>query len=207
MTRRAFTLLVAVPLLCPQWTRADESTGAAVPAKTANAVKSSSAAAQARDPEASLNWIKRRLERELIRSKIAAAVVVENGTLVVSQNTRKFAVHSVSPTGVFSDQSSEVTGPLADGFLVRIQVADDASLRARKPQTLVEPYWTTQVSMLPFSLGENGLLVHFSYGAKIDQKAREEIVRAIDMATMMVCQRQLGRPPLASVAVVEIDGR
>jgi hypothetical protein len=102
-------------------------------------------------------------------------------SLVVRYQTRKFMVHGRSKIGKVSEKAHETEGPSFKGFLLRIYLEKKNQIRAAViPQTLREPYWSTDLNIVELPGDQQQLYWTLSYGVRAPVEAKKKIRLAME---------------------------
>lgn len=95
--------------------------------------------------------------------------ITEGATVTMAVNTRTYKAHKMLPSGEWSDNIETVTGPKADGFIVRVY----SDQKTRQPGFLLDaypPYWRRSQNVFLSGDGEHSLVVEIESGVSIQQE-------------------------------------
>lgn len=158
------TLLLLLLLARPV-TAKDTSPGEAPPDEQATTMKRVAAA---------LNLLFASLPPSEVTSKI------DENSVEILFRPQTFTVHGHSMTGEFSKGTHQEVGPSYKGLVLRISRQQLGLVnQAVTPQTIQEPYWTTDLDITPLKSADCQLFWALSYGARPDPKLLAAVRNAL----------------------------
>ncbi|MCX5658971.1 MAG: hypothetical protein NTW19_04525 [Planctomycetota bacterium] len=97
-------------------------------------------------------------------------------SLEAHYKSRPFVVHGADMTGEWSEKAYPRTGPSHKGFIMRAFLQKEGEVnQAKTPQTLVEPYWRTNLSVVVVPETGKQLYLCVNYGSGVDDKTLGKI--------------------------------
>lgn len=101
-------------------------------------------------------------------------------SLTIKYRIRKFMVHSPSKIGRFSEEAHETVGPDFDGFMLRVHVQDAGTVnQAATPQTILQPYWKTDLDVTQVAGTSKQSYWGLSYGSRADESLLSSVRKAL----------------------------
>jgi len=101
-------------------------------------------------------------------------------TLLVAYKSQIYKIHGRSMTGEVSPEAHDELGPNFKGFVLRIHLQEKGEVnQAVTPQTLQEPYWTTDLDVTPLARTSKQIYWALSYGARTDTDLLAQIRQSL----------------------------
>ncbi len=109
-----------------------------------------------------------------------AQIEISNSVFTAKHGTMMFTLHSTSKTGEVYPQTYQKEGPNFKGLVLTVSLKDGPYQgAAATPQTLQGPYFSTFIDAVATEGGDQHYWVTFSYGSRLDEKIRSEILQVI----------------------------
>lgn len=129
-------------------------------------------------PEAKI--VHRALEPILETLEPKASVEFEDATLIVAFRPQKFKIHGRSLLGDIAVEAHDEIGPSYKGIVLRAYLQPLGTVNmAETPQTVREPYWSTDLDVAPVGKTDKQIYWGLSYGSRTDKQVLDKIRLAL----------------------------
>lgn len=111
-----------------------------------------------------------------LEPKAEVTIDDDGSTLVISYLPQSFKIHGRSMTGEISSVAHDQIGPSFKGFVLRASIQRKGEInQGVTPQTLVKPYWKTDIDVTPVDGTSSQLFWGLSYGSRTESNVLSQI--------------------------------